>query len=235
MKKITVILCCVSLQILFSQVGINTSSPQKMLDVNGNFTSKYQDSSTGLFYDLTNYKNDLAGNPTINMSVANNSSLSTATEYSFIGVTKGAGNFAVKDANGLSALVFNPGATAFVSQTNTANTSFWGSSGGSNPYTRMETGKISGGLARVETNTSNGIQFTANNISGTTQSTYAFPTETGTNGQIMALNGNTTSLAGKLQWKDISDIMILKAPNGSCYKVTVNNIGVLSTSPVTCN
>ncbi len=235
MKKITVLLCCFSLQVLFSQVGINTSTPQKMLDVNGNFTSKYQDTSAGLFYDMTNYKNDLAGTPTINLSVANNSSLSAATEYSFIGVTKGAGNFAVRDTNALSSLVFNAGTTAFISQSTTANTGFWGSSTGSNPYSRMEAGKISGGLARVETNATNGIQFTANNISGTAQTTYTFPTEAGTNGQIMALSGNTTSLVGKLQWKDISDIMILKAPNGSCYKVTVNNVGILSTSPVTCN
>ncbi|KFF12413.1 hypothetical protein IW15_12745 [Chryseobacterium soli] len=235
MKKMTMLLCCFSLQILFSQVGINTSNPQKMLDVNGNFSSKYQDASTGLFYELTNYKNDLAGSPTTTMSIANNSSLSAATEYSLLGIGKGAGNFVVKDANGISVLQFNAGITAFISQTTTASTSFWGQSTGSNPYSRMEVGNASGASAKVETNTTNGIQFTANSISGTTQSTYSFPAETGTNGQIMALNGNTTSLTGKLQWKNISDIMILKSPNGSCYKITVNDSGVLSTSSIACN
>ncbi|MFP3598698.1 hypothetical protein [Chryseobacterium sp. SIMBA_029] len=235
MKKMTMLLCCFSLKILFSQVGINTSNPQKTLDVNGNFTSKYQDTSTGLFYELTNYKNDLTGSPITSMTIANNSNLSAATEYSLLGVGKGTGNFAVKDANGLSVLQFNSGVTAFVSQTTTASTSFWGSSTGSNPYSRMEVSKTSGAVARVEANTTNGIQFTANSISGTAQSTYSFPAETGTNGQIMALNGNTTSLSGKLQWKNLSDIMILKSPNGSCYKITVSDTGVLSTSSIACN
>ena len=62
---------------------------------------------------------------------------------------------------------------------------------------------------------------------------------TGPNGTtVLGGTGATSSIivisGGDIQYKDINNAVILKSPNGSCWKVTVDNSGNLTTQSVTC-
>lgn len=90
----------------------------------------------------------------------------------------------------------------------------------------------------VTLDASTGIIFRHRGDGFTNPGSYIFPISQPTKGQVLVGDGylNTES---RLEWKTLSDIaqesVKLKAPNGNCHKITVDNSGTLATEPVSCD
>lgn len=65
-------------------------------------------------------------------------------------------------------------------------------------------------------------------------SKYSFPISNGKPGQVLTTDGAAPGDHAQLEWKNLQDAVILKSPNGSCFKITVNNRGSLSTTSTPC-
>lgn len=70
---------------------------------------------------------------------------------------------------------------------------------------------------------------------------YRLPTSDGTRGQVLvthgysgALDGTNTNKPNRLVWRNAADVLLLKSPDGNCWKLTVSNTGVLGTTSISC-
>ncbi len=83
-----------------------------------------------------------------------------------------------------------------------------------------------------------GVAFLFDDVSAGTYNGYKFPTEQGTAGQVLTTDG--ASDVAQLYWStpasggSTANQVILTAPNGNCFRINVNNLGILTTTAVTC-
>ncbi|GEM_PF-1584641 len=237
MKKIILPLFIVFAIQLFAQVGtgnvgINTVTPEKTLDVNGDFRSSKTDSSTNIQYLLETNSilypgSNLAGvfNPTdgtgsLFMQNKNISSFSTATSdgSSGFGSMRMPGfNIAMltsSSGNANSSISADPNGFSMISQdTSTGSTSF-----------------------TVPNNIYVGPYFMYMDNTGTITGNYFFPRNYGLRGQVLVTHGKPSAagnggLENDLVWRDVADLIVLKSPGGNCFKITVSDTGILSTTP----
>lgn len=100
---------------------------------------------------------------------------------------------------------------------------------------KMELRSADGSLSSNIRNNVNagGVAFFFNDQSTGITKTYIFPTNQGTAGQVLKTNGAASE--AQLYWADsTAESVTLKAPGGNCFKITVNDSGVLSTTATAC-
>ncbi len=91
-------------------------------------------------------------------------------------------------------------------------------------------------FARMEMSASKGIKFFLQKSQSAEQGNYGFPWTNGKRGQVMTTRGTPadTQNFSQLTWRDVADLLILKSPNGNCWKLSVSDTGALSTVPTGC-
>lgn len=81
-----------------------------------------------------------------------------------------------------------------------------------------------------------GLWFNFKNSASDIKGAYQFPSNYGKRGQVLTTHGapndpGNMGIANNLTWRDVADLIILKSPNGNCYKLNVSDTGILSTTP----
>jgi hypothetical protein len=239
MKRIflpCLVLCMasVSAQVGTGNVGINTSTPEKTLDVNGDFRSSKTDTSTNTQY-LLETNTTLA--PEYNIAGVINPSDGTGSIFA---QTKNISSFNTGTSDGGAALdlINIPGySVAMLTNSNgSLNSNMTASQGGFS----MSSQDTSTGVYTSFTVPNSiylGPYFMYKDNTGTTTGEYYLPRNYGLRGQVLVTHGKSTApgnipgTPNDLVWRDVADLIVLKSPGGNCYKITVTDAGVLGTTP----
>lgn len=223
----------VSAQVGTGNVGINTSTPEKALDVNGDFRSSKTDTSTNTQYLLeTNTtlapEYNIAG--VINISDGTGSIVAQSKNFTSLNQSDSNGSsgltlistmgintaqFSSVNQNSISIMDINPTGYHMIAQ---------------NPTTGSST------QFSIPNNPYLGPYFIFKDDTGTTTGDYSLPKNYGLRGQVLVTHGKSTApgngnYANDLVWRDVADLIVLKSPGGNCYKITVTDAGVLGTTP----
>ncbi|MGG5209347.1 hypothetical protein ACQWU4_10385 [Chryseobacterium sp. MIQD13] len=232
MKKTILIITSIMGSMLMAQtgnVGINTDMPQKTLDVNGDFRTQKTDSSTNVNYLMeTNNSTMLPG---FNLSIISDTN-SGDGHYEL--ANKNSYMNSIGEGSNVSSIgMSSSGAINIGANTGNINSSIGINSNGVGTIVQNPTTSTVTRFSILNTGTLGPFFSYSNN--GTITGEYFLPRNYGKRGQILTTHG-APSDAGNggqsnvLTWRDVADLIILKAPNGSCYKLTVNNLGILGTA-----
>ncbi len=241
-----------------ANVGINTMSPEKNLDVAGNFRTRTTNDNG--IWNILETNSTLIPDATL-LITADHEDISQMKKYASYIVQPSSVSTSVADSDsGQNTESFmTPSTGMFYSYNNEAQgrldllagfASLSTSNNSSGFQSDISVSPSSAGLIVQQPSTGQSAIFGVNtrmlyfqfNESATNiKGAYYFPSNYGKRGQVLTTHGapNDPGNGGQaniLTWRDVGDLIILKAPNGSCYKLTVDNSGNLATTPdADCN
>lgn len=222
-----------SAQVGTGNVGINTATPEKTLDVNGDFRSSKTDSSTNTQYLLETNSTLYPG-----YNLAGNLNPTDGTGSLFI-QTKNISSFSTATSDGSSGFgsMSMPGfnIAMLTSSSGNANSSILADPSGFS-MSSQDTSTGTSTSFTVPNTTSMGPYFIYSDTTGTITGNYFLPRNYGLRGQVLVTHGKPSAagnggLVNDLVWRDVADLIVLKSPGGNCYKITVTDAGVLGTTP----
>ncbi|UWX60079.1 YckD family protein [Chryseobacterium oranimense] len=223
----------ISAQVGTGNVGINTETPEKALDVNGDLRTQKTDASTNTQYLL---ETNSISYPGYNFSGVLNPADGTG---SIIGQSKNFTSFNQSDSNGSSGLTLISSLGINTAQFNSVNGNFYSTMDiGTGGYTMSTSNSSTQSLTSfiIPNSTTQSPNFRYQDDTGTLTGEYSFPRNYGLRGQVLVTHGKPTAtgnagIANDLVWRDVADLIVLKSPGGNCYKITVTDAGVLGTTP----
>jgi len=223
----------VSAQVGTGNVGINTSNPEKTLDVNGDFRSSKTDTSTNTQYLLETNTTLIPG---YNIAGVINPSDGTGSLFT---QTKNISSFSTGTSDGGAALdlINMPGiSVAMLTSSNGSLNSNMTAGQGAFSMSSQDSSTGSFTSFTVPNNIYVGPYFIYRDNTGTTTGEYFLPRNYGLRGQVLVTHGKPSAsgngnYVNDLVWRDVADLIVLKSPGGNCYKITVSDTGVLGTTP----
>jgi hypothetical protein len=218
----------------YGHVGINTTAPEKQLEVVGDFRASKADTPSSTQFLLETNSNLLSG----------------FNVYGVTDTTSGTGSFFAQNKSNTIISQSSPtGSSGSLNIQNVGNTTFLnfyssdsdGRSnnistvpGGSTSFSTTDNTNPAYGTSAFATHPALGVYFQFKDTNDVNKGFYYFPKTDGKRGQVLVTHGKSSdpgngNMNNNLTWRDVADLILLKAPNGTCYKLTVSNLGVLGT------
>lgn len=215
-------------------VGINTTAPEKRLDVSGDFRASMADTPSSTQFLLETNSNLISG---FNVYGVTDTASGTG---SFI--AQGKSNTIINQSSPTGAsgsLTFqNVGDTTFLNFSNNDSEGrsniISGIPGGGTSFSSTDNTNAAYGTSTFATHPALGAYFQFKDTNDVNKGFYFFPKTDGKRGQVLVTHGKFSdpgngNMSNNLTWRDVADLILLKAPNGTCYKLTVSNLGILGT------